>query len=480
MTSGQVASIVCRPRVGGVGVDGGRHAVGGEHGDRALGDRVVELLDEHGAAGAQLLDHVLVVDDLLAHVDGRAVQLERALDGLHGAVDAGAVAARRGEEQLLREGGGHGARVYEAAPAAAAASARAELRISATVDSPTASRLRSGELVDRVAHRVGVAVGEVDEVDRRDRRRAGTACGRRGSSSASSAGRRRRRRRAPPRRASAATARRRSSCLARQPQALVGDVVEQHHLADLAAVGLHVRLRAAQRVGVGSPSSPGGSSSPSKSTKRISRAFARPALGPQVARDLDHRRRARRAVVGADEAGRVELRVVVRAEHDRGLAARAARRRCCAARDGRATASNRPPGSSGRSRSASARSCGEPAGRWPTATWRRMSANARSASKRLTRAAGTARERPGRPRRGRAVGRPPPPMSGKPLTASTTRPAPSASWTTARRRGRGPTARCACAQSFAVTASRMSAKRRRASSRRVGTCSVGTPSGGAS
>ena len=155
--------------LGGVGVDRGRDAVGGEDGDRALGDRVVELLDEDGAAGAQLLDDVLVVDDLLAHVDGRAVQLERALDGLHGAVDAGAVAARGGEEQLLREGGGHAPectrRVLGRPPPA---SARAELRISSTVVSPTASRLRSESLSTVSRDRVRVAVGEVDEVDRRD------------------------------------------------------------------------------------------------------------------------------------------------------------------------------------------------------------------------------------------------------------------------------------------------------------------------
>ncbi len=47
---------------------------------------------------------MLVVDDLLAHVDGRAVQVEGALDGLDGAVDAGAVAARGGEQELF--GGG--------------------------------------------------------------------------------------------------------------------------------------------------------------------------------------------------------------------------------------------------------------------------------------------------------------------------------------------------------------------------------------
>src|SRR4051794_30727644 len=74
--------------------------MGGEHGDRALGD-VLLVLDEHGAAVAQLGDDVLVVHDLLADVDRRAVQLERSLDRLHGAIDARAVAARGGKEDLL-------------------------------------------------------------------------------------------------------------------------------------------------------------------------------------------------------------------------------------------------------------------------------------------------------------------------------------------------------------------------------------------
>ena len=63
------------------------------------------LVDEDGAALAELLHDVLVVDDLLAHVHRRSVQLERALDRLHGAVDARAVAARRGEQQLFGSGG---------------------------------------------------------------------------------------------------------------------------------------------------------------------------------------------------------------------------------------------------------------------------------------------------------------------------------------------------------------------------------------
>ena len=85
-----------------VGVDARRDAMRGEHDRRALGHLGLGL-DEHRPAVAQLLDHVLVVDDLLAHVDRRAVALERALDRLHGTVDAGAVAARRGEQQLLRD-----------------------------------------------------------------------------------------------------------------------------------------------------------------------------------------------------------------------------------------------------------------------------------------------------------------------------------------------------------------------------------------
>ena len=78
----------------------GRHAVRREHHRGALGHLGLGL-DEHRPAVAQLLDHVLVVDDLLADVDRRAVELERALDRLHGAVDARAVAARRREQQLV-------------------------------------------------------------------------------------------------------------------------------------------------------------------------------------------------------------------------------------------------------------------------------------------------------------------------------------------------------------------------------------------
>lgn len=76
-----------------------------EHHDGA-GGRLVQFVDEHGALAAQILDHVAVVDDLVAHVDRRAMQLERALDDVDGAIHAGTEATRL-RQQDLGIGGGH-------------------------------------------------------------------------------------------------------------------------------------------------------------------------------------------------------------------------------------------------------------------------------------------------------------------------------------------------------------------------------------
>ena len=89
-----------QPQRPGVLVHDRRHAVRGEDRDRPLGDLGLAV-DEDRAALAQPLDDVLVVDDLLAHVDGRPVALERALDRLDRAIDARAVAARRGEKDAF-------------------------------------------------------------------------------------------------------------------------------------------------------------------------------------------------------------------------------------------------------------------------------------------------------------------------------------------------------------------------------------------
>ena len=61
----------------------------------ALGN-LVFVLDEHRAPLLELAHDVQVVDDLLADVDRRPVELECPLDRLDGPLDAGAVAARRG------------------------------------------------------------------------------------------------------------------------------------------------------------------------------------------------------------------------------------------------------------------------------------------------------------------------------------------------------------------------------------------------
>ena len=85
--------------VGGLAVDRRRDAVGGEH-DRRADRHLVELLDEDRAALLEVRHHVLVVDDLLADVDGSAVQIERLLDRHDRAVDPGAVAPRVGQQHL--------------------------------------------------------------------------------------------------------------------------------------------------------------------------------------------------------------------------------------------------------------------------------------------------------------------------------------------------------------------------------------------
>ena len=74
-------------------VHGRRDAVRGVDDRGSLG-HVALVLDEDRASRLEVADDVDVVDDLLADVDGGAVVLERALDRLDGALDAGAVAAR--------------------------------------------------------------------------------------------------------------------------------------------------------------------------------------------------------------------------------------------------------------------------------------------------------------------------------------------------------------------------------------------------
>ena len=75
------------------------HAVGAED-ERCAGGHLVHFLDEHRAAPAQVLDHMLVVDHLVAHMDGCPETGQRPFHDLDGAIDPGAEAARVGQPQL--------------------------------------------------------------------------------------------------------------------------------------------------------------------------------------------------------------------------------------------------------------------------------------------------------------------------------------------------------------------------------------------
>ena len=75
------------------------HAMRREDHGRAVG-HLVQLLDEHRALRAQAVDDEAVVDDLVPDINRRAVLLDREFDNADGTVDAGAKAARRGDQQV--------------------------------------------------------------------------------------------------------------------------------------------------------------------------------------------------------------------------------------------------------------------------------------------------------------------------------------------------------------------------------------------
>ena len=54
----------------------------------------VQLLDEHSSLALECLDHMTIVDNLVAHVDGSAELFERAVDDVNCPHNAGAEAPR--------------------------------------------------------------------------------------------------------------------------------------------------------------------------------------------------------------------------------------------------------------------------------------------------------------------------------------------------------------------------------------------------
>ena len=74
-------------------MDGLGDAVGGENHWAVRLDRV-KLVDKDRAHGGKAFDHMGVVNNLVAHINRRAVQGEGLLDGADGALHAGAKSAR--------------------------------------------------------------------------------------------------------------------------------------------------------------------------------------------------------------------------------------------------------------------------------------------------------------------------------------------------------------------------------------------------
>jgi hypothetical protein len=59
-----------------------------------------QALDEAGAAGLQVRNHMAIVHDLMADIDRRAIFLERALDNIYGPHYTGAKPSRLGQDDL--------------------------------------------------------------------------------------------------------------------------------------------------------------------------------------------------------------------------------------------------------------------------------------------------------------------------------------------------------------------------------------------
>ena len=75
--------------------------MGAEHRNGPLRD-VSDIFDESSALRAQTLDNVPVVHDLVPNVDGRAVDLQGALDDVDGTDDSGAEPSWLREQHMHR------------------------------------------------------------------------------------------------------------------------------------------------------------------------------------------------------------------------------------------------------------------------------------------------------------------------------------------------------------------------------------------
>ena len=69
------------------------NAVGAKDGHASVRN-VADFFDKNGALAAQGFDDALVMNDFVAHINGRSINLQRALNDLYGALNTGAESAR--------------------------------------------------------------------------------------------------------------------------------------------------------------------------------------------------------------------------------------------------------------------------------------------------------------------------------------------------------------------------------------------------
>ena len=92
--------MIAQIALAGFSADGGRHSMSTKH-QRSTSRHVGEFLNKDHAPLLEALDDPLVVNDRVADVQGRPVNLESEIDDLNGIRYAGTKAARRGEQNLL-------------------------------------------------------------------------------------------------------------------------------------------------------------------------------------------------------------------------------------------------------------------------------------------------------------------------------------------------------------------------------------------
>src|SRR5690625_4768049 len=61
---------------------------------------LVKLFDKNSALFAQAIDHIAIVNNLVAHINGLAVEFERALDDIYGTINTSTKATRLGQHNI--------------------------------------------------------------------------------------------------------------------------------------------------------------------------------------------------------------------------------------------------------------------------------------------------------------------------------------------------------------------------------------------